>query len=134
AVGMLAILKTGAAYVPLDSAYPDERLRFLIDDSAMIAIVGTAAELERLPCPALPRCAIELDGDDDHDHRDHRDDRARPAPPRAICAAQAAYVIYTSGSTGTPKGCVVTHANVLRLFDVTRESFALSSHDVWSVF
>ncbi|RQY46732.1 amino acid adenylation domain-containing protein, partial [Burkholderia stagnalis] len=56
------------------------------------------------------------------------------APPRAICAAQAAYVIYTSGSTGTPKGCVVTHANVLRLFDVTRESFALSSHDVWSVF
>ncbi|RQQ17860.1 AMP-binding protein, partial [Burkholderia stagnalis] len=105
AVGMLAILKTGAAYVPLDSAYPDERLRFLIDDSAMIAIVGTAAELERLPCPALPRCAIELDGGD-------RDDRARPAPPRAICAAQAAYVIYTSGSTGTPKGCVVTHANV----------------------
>ncbi|RQQ98600.1 hypothetical protein DF021_36710, partial [Burkholderia stagnalis] len=112
AVGMLAILKTGAAYVPLDSAYPDERLRFLIDDSAMIAIVGTAAELERLPCPDLPRCEIELDGHDDHDHRDHRDDRARPAPPRAICAAQAAYVIYTSGSTGTPKGCVVTHANV----------------------
>ncbi|WP_185646331.1 AMP-binding protein, partial [Burkholderia stagnalis] len=91
---MLAILKTGAAYVPLDSAYPVERLRFLIDDSAMIAIVGTAAELERLPCPALPRCAIDLDGHDDLDDR---------APPRAICAAQAAYVIYTSGSTGTPK-------------------------------
>ncbi|KWC35727.1 hypothetical protein WL51_21535 [Burkholderia ubonensis] len=125
AIGMLAILKTGAAYVPLDSAYPDERLRFLIDDSAMIAIVGTAAELERVPCPALPRCAIDLDG---------HDDRVRSAPPRAICAAQAAYVIYTSGSTGTPKGCVVTHANVLRLFDVTRESFALSSDDVWSVF
>ncbi|WP_175958588.1 AMP-binding protein, partial [Burkholderia sp. BCC0405] len=106
------ILKTGAAYVPLDSAYPDERLRFLIDDSAMIALVGTRDELERLPrADELPRCAIGLD--------DVADERARAAPPRAVCAAQAAYVIYTSGSTGTPKGCIVTHANVLRLFDVT---------------
>ncbi|PCE30214.1 hypothetical protein BZL54_22465 [Burkholderia ubonensis subsp. mesacidophila] len=127
AIGMLAILKTGAAYVPLDSAYPDERLRFLIDDSAMIAIVGTNDELERLPRSGdLPRCAISLD--------DVGGDRARTAPPRAVCAAQAAYVIYTSGSTGTPKGCVVTHANVLRLFDVTREPFSLASDDVWSVF
>ncbi|WP_175956058.1 condensation domain-containing protein, partial [Burkholderia sp. BCC0405] len=127
AIGMLAILKTGAAYVPLDSAYPDERLRFLIDDSAMIALVGTRDELERLPrADELPRCAIGLD--------DVADERARAAPPRAVCAAQAAYVIYTSGSTGTPKGCIVTHANVLRLFDVTHESFSLSEHDVWSVF
>ncbi|MPV70489.1 non-ribosomal peptide synthetase [Burkholderia sp. BE17] len=125
AIGMLAILKTGAAYVPLDSAYPDERLRFLIDDSAMIAIVGTDAELERLPRDKhLPRCVISLDDDDGN----------RRAPPRSVCAAQAAYVIYTSGSTGTPKGCIVTHANVLRLFDVTRESFSLAEHDVWSVF
>ncbi|AOJ09695.1 hypothetical protein WS71_20550 [Burkholderia mayonis] len=124
AIGMLAILKTGSAYVPLDPAYPGERLRFLIDDSAMIAIVGMTSELDRLPPHPLPRRAIELD-DDDAPH---------PAPPRTLCADQAAYVIYTSGSTGTPKGCVVTHANVLRLFDVTRTPFELSSNDVWSVF
>ncbi|AOI42095.1 hypothetical protein WG70_20915 [Burkholderia oklahomensis EO147] len=124
AIGMLAILKTGSAYVPLDSAYPGERLRLLIDDSAMIAIVGMTDELDRLPPHGLPRRAIELDGDA----------APRPAPPRTLCADQAAYVIYTSGSTGTPKGCVVTHANVLRLFDVTRDPFELSSNDVWSVF
>src|SRR5947207_14838642 len=45
-----------------------------------------------------------------------------------------AYVIYTSGSTGTPKGVVVTHRNVVRLFDATRERFAFNDRDVWTLF
>jgi amino acid adenylation domain-containing protein len=124
-VGMLAVLKTGAAYIPLDPAYPADRLAFLIADSGMIALVGSAAELEHMPASDLPRCTIDLQD---------AADPGRGAPPRQLCAAQAAYVIYTSGSTGTPKGCIVTHANLLRLFDATGKPFGLSSSDVWSVF
>ncbi|KVM69260.1 hypothetical protein WJ59_11770 [Burkholderia gladioli] len=126
ALAMLAVLKTGAAYVPLDTTYPGERLQFLIDDSAMIAAVGTTSELACLPDAGLPRIDLSLAASPD--------DATQPPPPRAIGPHQAAYVIYTSGSTGTPKGCIVTHENVLRLFEVTAHDFALSNNDIWSVF
>jgi amino acid adenylation domain-containing protein len=124
-IGMLGILKTGAAYVPLDLAYPAERLDFLIADSGVMALVGEAADLGRLPAHALPCCVIDPQ---------EQPAAQSAAQPRRIAPQQAAYVIYTSGSTGTPKGCVITHANVLRLFEVSAAPFALGPTDVWSVF
>ncbi len=93
-VGILGVLKAGAAYVPLDPASPRERLAFVQEDADIRIVVG-AEEIERLE--SLPDGDLALSGD----------------------ASSLAYVIYTSGSTGRPKGTLITHANVTRLFDAT---------------
>lgn len=113
-VALLAVLKAGAAYLPLDTSYPAERIAFLLGDSGarLLITVGGGEEHAAGVNSALPR--IELDSPavvaalaepcavQSCDH--HRD--ARPAP------GDAAYLIYTSGSTGTPKGVVVEHRSV----------------------
>jgi amino acid adenylation domain-containing protein len=121
-VGMLGILMAGAAYVPLDPAYPADRLSFMAQDAALHLVV--VAEDEQPVPPGTQAVAID----------------AEPAaairgwrPPRPSSAA-AAYVIYTSGSSGRPKGVVVTHANVLRLFEATAPTFGLGDTDVWTQF
>ncbi|MFG1645624.1 non-ribosomal peptide synthase/polyketide synthase [Amycolatopsis sp. NPDC049252] len=88
-VAQLAVLKTGAAYLPIDPDYPAERIAFMLEDAAPVVVL-TPAELAAL------------------------DDAGSPAEPytRAVPLTAPAYVIYTSGSTGTPKGVVVTHAGL----------------------
>ncbi len=108
-IGLLAILKSGAAYVPLDPAYPAERLAWIIEDSKMPVLLTSArnravADLKREQTIAL-----------------HVEDLRNPAVniEQRAAAAQAgdlAYVIYTSGSTGKPKGVMVQHRNVLNFF------------------
>ncbi|HEY0194455.1 MAG TPA: amino acid adenylation domain-containing protein, partial [Kofleriaceae bacterium] len=104
-IGVLAILKAGAAYVPLDAAYPAERLAFMIADTALALIVTDAASAAALPggaalCidrePALAAAPVT-------------------APEVAGAATDRAYVMYTSGSTGRPKGVVIPHRGVVRL-------------------
>ena len=98
-VAFYAVLKTGAAYVPLDIDYPQERLQWIIDDSAMQHLITQASLAERLPHTAAQR--VELD---------RLDWQTLPAaaPRQSIDEAQLAYLIYTSGSTGKPKGVAVT--------------------------
>jgi amino acid adenylation domain-containing protein len=121
-VAALGIMRAGAAYVPLDSAWPDARLQFAVADSGASILVARAELLGRLH--------VQARGIDPG-----RDARAIAAAP---CAAQPpvtpdslAYVIYTSGSTGVPKGVEITHANLghlirwhLDAFDVTRRDRA----------
>ncbi|MCS3805174.1 amino acid adenylation domain-containing protein/non-ribosomal peptide synthase protein (TIGR01720 family) [Chromobacterium alkanivorans] len=122
-VAILAILKAGAAYVPLDPGYPAERLEFLVRDSAIHVVVGDAESADALPAGlALRWLDVAVSSGDD------------TPPPRRLHPQQAAYVIYTSGSTGTPKGCVVSHHNVVRLIAATSERFAFGPDDVWSLF
>jgi non-ribosomal peptide synthetase component F len=121
---ILGILKTGAAYVPLDPGYPQARLAWLLADSGARVLAAQEHLLERLPVteelpilvlppasaplppPAAPRpipgAAAEPAA---------ADDRAVPGPD----GGDLAYVMYTSGSTGQPKGVAVTHRNVIRL-------------------
>ncbi|MFF1921931.1 amino acid adenylation domain-containing protein, partial [Streptomyces sp. NPDC058221] len=116
-VAMLAVMRAGAAYLPLDPSYPADRLAFMIEDSAPAALVATA-ELASVMDPArsLPLvdpALVEQEPD--------------VSPPVSPGPRDAAYVIYTSGSTGRPKGVVVEHRSLGNLLGHhRRESHALA--------
>ncbi|HEX3094676.1 MAG TPA: amino acid adenylation domain-containing protein, partial [Candidatus Angelobacter sp.] len=126
-VGILGILKTGAAYLPLDPHYPQKRLALMLAD----ANVGFVVTQERLASQLLQEgtAIVCLDRD-----REHIEKQAVENPTVHVLPENAAYVIYTSGSTGKPKGVVVTHRNVLRLFTETQVWFSFSRDDVWTLF
>jgi amino acid adenylation domain-containing protein len=121
-VGVLAVLRAGAAYVPLDPDYPAERLAFMLEDSG-VRVLLTQRRLRG----ALPACAalvVDLDGDAAWD--------AGPAqahPAAAADPASAAYMIYTSGSTGRPKGAVNSHRGIVNRLLWMQEAFALTPDD-----
>ena len=108
-VALLAVLKAGAAYVPLDPAYPSERLAYMAKDAGLALLVTQSSLGDRVRFPRTQTLAIDADASDwaEYDESDLADDRdaARPEDP--------AYVIYTSGSTGRPKGVVVPHGAVV---------------------
>jgi amino acid adenylation domain-containing protein len=104
-VGMLAILKAGAAYVPLDPNYPAERLQYMQRDSGIAAVLTTSMLCSRLT--DADRTILLLDGD-----------ALQPDGNPVIAghsSSNLAYVIYTSGSTGEPKGVMVEHRNIISL-------------------
>ncbi|MFF1922169.1 amino acid adenylation domain-containing protein [Streptomyces sp. NPDC058221] len=102
-VALLAVLRAGAAYVPIDPEYPAQRLSYMLDDAAPRLLLTTPAIHHRLPDTAVP-----------HLYADGLGDSVRPPAPTGTGPhpAHPAYVIYTSGSTGRPKGVVVTHQGV----------------------
>jgi amino acid adenylation domain-containing protein len=115
-VGLLGILKAGAAYVPVDPALPSERLRYLLEDSAPLALLSQGHLLGQLPALALP--VIDLDATAWHN-------AALANPSGAgLTPAHLAYVIYTSGSTGLPKGVMVEHRTLENLVHWHNQAFA----------
>ncbi|MGX1026982.1 amino acid adenylation domain-containing protein [Streptomyces sp. SAI-097] len=123
-VGLLGILKAGAAYVPVDPAYPADRVAFLLDDSQVSAVVSVSRVAERLTDGAVP--VVWLDRDTEAP--------AAPAVVEESRDSDLAYVIYTSGSTGVPKGVLVEHRNVVRLFEQTAALVGHRADDVWTLF
>ncbi|AGM07125.1 non-ribosomal peptide synthetase [Amycolatopsis keratiniphila] len=125
AVAALGVLRAGAAYVPLDLAHPEARLRFALSDvdaKVLVTRSGTAtAELLARRVTAVIRL------DDDTTAKCPSHDPAVPLRPEDL-----AYVIHTSGSTGVPKGVGVTHANVTTLIEANRETLPSSPADVWA--
>ncbi|GAB5899801.1 non-ribosomal peptide synthetase [Mycolicibacterium mageritense] len=121
-VAILAVLKTGAAYLPVDPAVPAARLEFMLRDAAPIAVVTTADLLPRFDGVAVP--VIEFDDP-------AVASRPTTAPPEPA-PDDIAYTIYTSGTTGTPKGVAITHHNVTRLFDALDAGFGLTPDQVWT--
>ncbi|WP_254885727.1 non-ribosomal peptide synthetase [Streptomyces sp. NA02950] len=133
-VALLAVLKAGAAYLPLDPDYPADRLAYMVGDAAPALVLtatgaGPAAVPEGVPVLALDDPAVreELAGRPETDPTDA--DRTAALTPDA-----PAYVIYTSGSTGRPKGVVVPHRNAVRLFTATDHWFGFGPDDVWTMF
>ncbi|MCB1057890.1 MAG: amino acid adenylation domain-containing protein, partial [Acidobacteria bacterium] len=112
---ILAVLASGAAYVPLDPEYPQERLAFMLEDSGCIAVITEGAAAERLPDTSeLPRLAPQGGAE-------AANLRALPAPGGA---RRLAYVIYTSGSTGRPKGVAIEHRSALAMVRWAAASFS----------
>ena len=106
-MAILAVLKTGAAYVPIDPALPAARIGFMIADAAPIAAITTAGLGRRLDgCDLL---VIDIEDP----AVDTQPSTALPAP----APDDIAYLIYTSGTTGVPKGVAVTHHNVTQLLE-----------------
>jgi amino acid adenylation domain-containing protein len=104
-IGILAILKAGAAYLPLDPSYPSQRLDFLREDAGARVILVQQRWTSLVNAPGI--ACIALDDDDPFA------DMPEGHPPQVADALHRAYVIYTSGSTGQPKGVPVTHRNLV---------------------
>ncbi|HEX2294299.1 MAG TPA: amino acid adenylation domain-containing protein, partial [Actinomycetota bacterium] len=120
-VGILGVLKSGAAYVPVDPAYPPARVELTFGDAAVAAVVTTAA-LEELVPEGIPVVRLDVDA---------AAIEAQPADPlpRTATSRDVAWVIYTSGSTGRPKGVLVEHRGFSNMVSEVARDFGLTSED-----
>ncbi len=121
-IGLLAILKTGAAYLPIDPAHPDERIKFMVSDAGPVAVLTTADLGSRFE--GLDVSVIEIDDP----LIDGQPSSALPTPE----PDDLAYMTYTSGTTGVPKAVAVTHHNVTQLVDAVRADLPARPGEVWS--
>ncbi|HYG60618.1 MAG TPA: amino acid adenylation domain-containing protein, partial [Symbiobacteriaceae bacterium] len=126
-IAILGVLKAGGAYVPMDPAYPKERLKFMLEDTQ--APVLLTLDSLRATLPDNTARLVCLDSEwvkiaaEDANNLEHE-----------VSRENGAYIIYTSGSTGKPKGVVVTHRNVIRLFEQTEPWYGFDDQDVWTLF
>ncbi|MEC3977737.1 non-ribosomal peptide synthetase [Amycolatopsis sp. H20-H5] len=127
-IAILAVVRAGAAYVPVDPSYPDERVAFVLADAQVSAVVGTGETLARVAASDSVYGAALVDV------ADTAATVALPYPD----VRSVAYLVYTSGTTGTPKGVAVTHANVVAMLDGVRDRIELAAADggqhVWTLF
>ncbi|WP_145133656.1 MULTISPECIES: non-ribosomal peptide synthetase, partial [unclassified Pseudomonas] len=114
-VGLLAILKAGGGYVPLDPAYPADRIAYMLQDSAPAAVLAQTATLGLLAGASMP--VIDLGSGLWQD-----EPVSNPQVPE-LTSAHLAYVIYTSGSTGLPKGVMIEHRNTVNFLTWAHRSF-----------
>ncbi|MBD2816137.1 amino acid adenylation domain-containing protein [Xenorhabdus sp. Flor] len=126
-VAILAVLKAGLAYLPIDGSHAPERVRFYVEDARVQLVIGipqyrTLFDHEKVDylCIDTEKTFIQT---------------MSLANPDVPCQPDAlAYVIYTSGSTGKPKGVEIPHANVMRLFSASERHFTFTENDVWTLF
>ncbi len=124
-VGMLGILQAGAAYVPLDPIYPQERLTMMLADAQPPVVLTTQVLAARFA--TYSGTLLLLD-------QPQHSTLPGSAVPNQTVPENVAYVIYTSGSTGKPKGVMIDHRNVMRLFTSTQHWFQFGPHDTWTLF
>ncbi|WP_225409747.1 non-ribosomal peptide synthase/polyketide synthase [Stigmatella hybrida] len=107
-IGLLAILKAGGSYVPLDASYPAERVSFLLEEAQPAAIVTRSEIADELPAQWIQLVCVDTDQEAIARQPGHN-------PSHTVGPDSEAYVLFTSGSTGTPKGVAVPHRGILRL-------------------
>ncbi len=119
-ISILAVLRTGAAYVPLDAEYPAERIRFMVTHAGIDLVITTAAGLQQVQLtetPVLDLSSFQWSAP------------VMAAPAYAVQPDDLAYIMYTSGSTGRPKGIQVSHAALADYVQTFIRYFSLNSND-----
>ncbi|HEY2114487.1 MAG TPA: amino acid adenylation domain-containing protein [Candidatus Angelobacter sp.] len=119
-IALLAIMKAGGTYVPLDVDFPADRLAYMAQDAACRVVL--AENKSRAILPQVQVVAIDED-------QEKIAAASTATPPYSAGPNNAAYVIYTSGSTGRPKGVVIEHRNVLHMVHAQREAFGVRETD-----
>ena len=126
-VALLAVLKAGGGYLPVDPTYPPERIAFTLADAAPDCVIRGAGVGVDVQVPVVDIAEEDLSRFDAMTVTDN-------ARRGRLRSDDVAYVIYTSGSTGRPKGVAVTHRNVVELFANSQPNFEFDSSDVWTLF
>ncbi|MFP4409953.1 amino acid adenylation domain-containing protein [Coleofasciculus sp.] len=128
-IGLLGILKAGGAYVPLEPSYPQERLKFMLKDSATPVLLTQGQLIEKLPLHQVGVVNLEQDWEG-------ITQQSQENPRNELNSDNLAYIIYTSGTTGTPKGICCKHSGVVNLLTDFQERKSLSVGDrcsLWTV-
>ena len=121
-VGILGILKAGGAYVPIDPEYPEDRISYMLEDTAATLVLSSKTCREKLTTAAA---IIEIVGDWEQIAKEKANNLETNIAPE-----QLAYVIYTSGSTGKPKGVMIEHGNAASFIAWCRNEFSSSQFDI----
>lgn len=124
-VAIIGILKTGAAYVPIDPSYPEDRIQYIVQNTKPSLIIS-----EEIQQVSTFTTVVWNDKEFLHD----LSKQSISNLSISIHPKQAAYVIYTSGSTGVPKGVIVPHQNIIRLLDATNDWYHFNESDCWTLF
>nr|WEY96124.1 amino acid adenylation domain-containing protein [Bacillus subtilis] len=122
-VGILGILKAGGAYVPIDPEYPEERIRYMIEDSGVKLLLKQSHKQHI----EFTGTVLNLDQESNY-HKNSLN------LENHVQSNNLAYVIYTSGTTGAPKGTLLEHKNVVRLLFNSKNVFDFNEKDTWTLF
>ena len=126
-VAMLAILKAGAAYLPIDLSYPAERIALILEDADTPVVITQSSVAGSLPKTGAEVLCVDQKADAWAALSAENLDSA-------VTPENLIYSIFTSGSTGRPKGVLISHANVARLFDATQAWYRFNEQDTWTFF
>lgn len=121
-MGMLGILKAGAAYLPMDPNYPQDRLAYMLEDTKAAVLVTHSHLVQHLPTDGIH--VIQLD-----EEWDTISEQSTENPQSDVQPHHLAYIIHTSGSTGKPKGVQIPHRNVVNFLETMRQTPGLSADD-----
>ena len=122
-VGILGILKAGGAYIPLDPAYPQERLSHMLEDSGVSVLLTTENLVEQLPENKAKQICLDKDWDN------LIASQSQLAPDSDVNPSNLAYVIYTSGSTGKPKGVMIEHNSLVNFTQTATKEYGINNRD-----
>ena len=125
-IGILGTLKAGGAYVPIDPSYPDERIRYIVENIKSRILLTQTHLSEKLKNILEGKSIQLITLDDVH----YRNDSVKNLPPQSK-STDLAYVIYTSGSTGKPKGVMVEHQSVLNMLYALQKRYTICEGDAY---